>query len=314
MQSANDNLKSNSLLVQGNSGWAGVIGSPIHHSKSPMIHGYWLQEYNISGTYIPIPCPVDKVSGLLDHLEQVYEEEGVGCRGLNVTIPHKETVFRYLSDRIFQGKTGCLSEQARLMGAVNTLSRLEDGSWYGDNSDGFGFIENIRQAAPKYELEGKNCLIIGAGGAARALIISLVQQNVAKIYIANRTSAKAEALKSDLCQKNPSLEKLLWCHSWDKLETLFKEINFCVNATSLGMSGQADLKLDLSYLPKSALVTDIVYTPLKTALLHDAEKQNLLYVDGLGMLLHQARCGFNRWFGIDPHVTPALRQFILSRL
>lgn len=314
MQSANDNLKTDIAFVQGHSGWAGILGWPVHHSKSPLIHGYWLREYGLSGTYVPLPCPEGQVSDLLDQLEYVQESAGNGCRGLNVTVPHKETVFDYLSQRILAGKTGCLSTHAHMMGAVNTVYRQADGSWFGDNSDGYGFIQNLRQMAPDFQFKDQKALILGAGGAARAIIVALLTEEVATVTILNRTIEKAEKIKTDLMAHTPALADKIICGSMLDLEDHLSQTDLCVNTTSLGMTGQAELNIDLSPLPKSALVTDIVYNPLKTDLLRQAEALDLAHVDGIGMLLHQARLGFHHWFGTDPHVTPALRQFILKHM
>lgn len=314
MQSANDNLKSDITFMQGHSGWAGILGWPVHHSKSPLIHGYWLREYGLSGTYIPLPCPSEQVPDLLDQLENVHEPNGGGCRGLNVTVPHKETVFQYLSQRILAGKTGCLSTHAHMMGAVNTLYRQADGSWYGDNSDGYGFIQNLRQMAPEFEFKDQKALILGAGGAARAIIVALLTEDVANVTVLNRTIAKAEKIKADLVAHNAALADRIFCAPMADIGDYLGTSDLCVNTTSLGMTGQDPLTIDLSPLPKTSLVTDIVYNPLKTDLLRQAETLDLPHVDGIGMLLHQARLGFHHWFGTDPHVTPALRQFILKHM
>lgn len=267
-----------------------VCGHPIAHSRSPLIHGTWLREFAIAGTYVPIDvAPADFprfASGLA----------AAGFAGGNVTIPHKEAAFSLVSRR---------SAAAELIGAVNTLW-IEDGRLCGDNTDAYGFAANLDDLAPGWDGAGR-AVVLGAGGAARAVLFALRERGFTDIRIVNRTRARATELADRLGGGTTA-------HGWDALPELLADTRFLVNTTSLGMPGQQEAKIDLSPLPDSAVVTDIVYVPLTTPLLAAAQARGLKTVDGLGMLLHQAVPGFERWFGKRPQVSASLRNRIVSDL
>lgn len=268
---------------------AGVIGSPITHSRSPALHGYWLQRYGLKGFYIPMDIAQADLGRVLQTLPLM------GFVGLNVTIPHKETVLA-LADIV--------TDRAALIGAANTLIFRKDGSIHADNTDGAGFIANLRQNAPHWQPQAGPAAVFGAGGAARAVVAALIEVGVPEIRIANRTRARAEALRADFGAK-------LVVHDWVQAGNMLEGVATVVNTTALGMVGKPDFRVPLDALSPQALVTDTVYTPLKTALLIEAEELGCTVVDGLGMLLHQAAPGFERWFGHRPEVDEATRQAVL---
>ena len=276
-------------MTTGNFIKAAVIGWPINHSKSPLIHGYWLEKAGILGSYEAIGiAPESFVPGINNLVVQGY----AGC---NVTIPHKETALK-MADSI--------SDRAKAIGAANTLV-FKDGAIHADNTDGIGFINNLKQGAPNRRASAGTALVLGAGGAARAIVYALLQEGAPKVIIANRTLEKAKIL-ADFFGDKVSIVPLC-----DVPNTLSEILTF-VNTTALGMTGQPALNIDISSLPKSALVTDIVYNPLMTDLLKQAEHLGLVTVDGLGMLLHQAVPGFEAWFGARPVVDAGLRQTVLA--
>ncbi len=267
---------------------AGVMGWPVAHSRSPRLHGYWLDHYGVDGAYVPFAVAPDGLARALDALP------ALGIAGVNLTVPHKEAALARM-DR--------LSETARRIGAVNTVVVAADGTLAGDNTDAFGFIENLRAGAPHWRAEAGPAVVLGAGGAARAVAVALQDAGVPEIRIVNRTRARAEALARDL-----GAPLAAW--PWDELARALSGARLLVNATTLGMAGGPALAIDLAPLPAEAVVNDIVYVPRVTALLAAASARGLATVDGLGMLLHQARPGFRAWFGVDPEVTPALRAFV----
>ncbi len=269
---------------------AGVIGHPIAHSKSPTLHGHWLSRYGINGHYIPMNVESSDLAHVLDNLPKM------GFRGVNVTIPHKEAVLN-IADVV--------SDRAALIGAANTLTFQTDGKLHADNTDGAGFIANLKQEAPDWTGKDGDALVLGAGGAARAIVAGLIQQGVPHVLIANRTRARADALKAHFGAKVTIVD-------WTQAPNHLSDVATLVNTTSLGMVGKEELKIKLDSLSAKTLVTDIVYTPLQTNLLKDAEQRGCKTVDGLGMLLHQAAPGFERWFGKRPEVDQALRQAVLS--
>ena len=269
---------------------AGVIGHPIAHSKSPQLHGYWLRRYGIKGHYIPMDVGQADLRDVLSTLPKL------GFVGLNVTIPHKETVL-HLADIV--------TDRAALIGAANTLIFRKDGRIHADNTDGSGFMANLRQNAPQWQPSSGPAVVFGAGGAARAVVAALIEVGVPQIRIANRTRPRAEALRADFGAK-------LKVFDWVQAANMFEGAATVVNTTSLGMAGKPDFRVPLDALEKSALVTDIVYTPLKTRLLLDAQSRGCTVVDGLGMLLHQAAPGFERWFGQRPDVDDATRNAVLG--
>ncbi len=269
---------------------AAVIGSPIAHSLSPRVHGYWLKKYNLRGYYIPIELPQDDLAKGIEALIRL------GFKGANVTIPYKEAVL---------GFADVITDSAALIGAANTLTFRKDGRIQADNTDGYGFIANIRQHLPTWSASTGPAMVIGAGGASRAILSSLLSERVPEIYLVNRTRSRAEMLAEHFGARIKVVD-------WTKADAAMAEVDMLVNTTSLGMTGQPPLKLPLAKLRKGTLVTDIVYTPLRTPLLVEAEKMGCQTVDGLGMLLHQAVPGFENWFGIRPEVDENLRQEVLN--
>ncbi|MEQ8598927.1 MAG: shikimate dehydrogenase [Devosia sp.] len=268
-----------------------VIGHPIAHSRSPLIHGSWLAEHNIAGTYEAIDVTPE---ALPDFFARLRTGEFAGG---NVTIPHKEAVFA-LCDSV--------DALARVIGAVNTLV-VQDGKVHGTNTDYLGFLGNLDANAPGWSDGSKDAMIIGAGGAARAVLAALRRRYSGKVHVLNRTLANAQALVEEI-------DGPFEAHGFDAFAELAPNTGLVVNTSSIGMHGTRFDWLDMSLLAKSTLVTDIVYTPLETPLLAAARAEGLRAVDGLGMLLHQAVPGFAAWFGVEPEVTPALRARIEATL
>lgn len=271
---------------------AGVMGWPIGHSRSPLLHGFWLRHYGIDGAYVPLAVPPDRAEQAIRALP------AMGFRGCNVTIPHKEVAFRIV-DR--------LDSSARRIGAVNTIIVAADGTLEGRNTDGFGFWENLVATAPAiWSVTRGPSVVLGAGGAARAVVVALLDAGAPEIRLLNRTQARAAEIAADL--GDPRIK----VGAWDRRDKALDGAVLLVNSTSQGMNGYPPLEIDLSALPTDAIVTDIVYVPLVTPLLAAAAARGNPVVDGLGMLLHQARPGFHAWFGTDPQVTDDLRCFVLD--
>ncbi len=277
-------------MIRENIPLAGVIGSPIAHSRSPQLHGYWLNRYNIAGFYVPMNVAAGDLETVLRTLPRA------GFVGVNVTIPHKEAALRIADET---------SETARSVGAANTLTFLPDGRIHADNTDGYGFMANLRQAAPSWKPTSGPALVLGAGGAARAVIVALLDAGVPEIYLANRTRARAEELRAAF---GPKITVTGWKEARDAVEPA----HLIVNTTSLGMTGKPPLETDFAGLQPRTLVTDLVYAPLRTGLLETAAARGCATVDGLGMLLHQGVPGFERWFGQRPDVTGDLRDAVLG--
>jgi shikimate dehydrogenase len=271
---------------------AGVMGWPISHSRSPALHSYWLRRYGIAGAYVPLAVPPERLEQALRALP------ALGFAGCNVTVPHKEAVFRLVDHQ---------DASARRTGSVNLVVVRPDGSLEGRSTDGYGFVQNLRQAAPHWMPGRAPVVLLGAGGAARAIAAALIDAGETGIRLINRTDARAAALAQDL---GTGLET--W--PWGERAAALAGCQLLVNTTVLGMAGQAALPLDLSLLPESAIVADIVYVPLETPLLAAARARGNAAVDGLGMLLHQARPAFAAWFGTDPAVDDGLRQAVLESL
>jgi shikimate dehydrogenase len=269
---------------------AGVIGAPVAHSRSPALHGYWLRKYGIKGFYVPLEVAQADLEDVLRAMPRM------GFVGANVTIPHKETVLR-LADIV--------SDRAALIGAANTLIFRSDGKIHADNTDGYGFLENLRQGAPGWRADAGPCAVLGAGGAARAVVASLLEAGAEEIRITNRTRNRAEALRAEFGTK-------VVVYDWVQAGNALEEAATVVNTTSLGMVGKSEFRVPLDGLSPEAIVTDLVYTPLDTALLVRAREIGCRTVDGLGMLLHQAVPGFERWFGVKPEVDAALREAVLA--
>ncbi len=269
---------------------AGVIGSPVAHSRSPALHGFWLKKYGIRGHYIPM----DIAEGDLEIVLRALPKAGfVGC---NVTIPHKEAVLAFAD---------VISDRAALIGAANTLIFRADGKIHADNTDGYGFIANLREAAPNWKPAEAPAAVIGAGGAARAIVASLLEMGCPEIRLSNRTRARAETLRAEFGAR-------VVVYDWVQAGNMLEDALTVVNTSSLGMAGKAEFRVPLDALNPRAVVTDLVYTPLKTKLLAEAEAMGCTVVDGLGMLLHQAVPGFERWFGHRPEVTADLRAAVLG--
>jgi len=264
-----------------------VIGWPISHSRSPLIHGYWLKQHGIEGSYTRQPVEPSALGSFLTGLS------AAGYAGCNVTIPHKEKAF---------GLVTRADETTERLGAVNTVY-VRDGKTFGTNTDGEGFINSLYQSAPHVSLANARVIVLGAGGASLAVVNAVLEQGAAEVAVANRTPEKVEVLRQRF---GPRVVPLAWENAAGHLS----ECSLLVNTTSLGMKGQPPLLLDLSRLAASAVVTDIVYTPLRTKLLEDAAARGNTVVEGLGMLLHQAVRGFSLWFGTKPKVTQELHDLI----
>lgn len=268
---------------------AGVIGSPIAHSKSPQLHGHWLRTHGLNGYYIPMDVARDDLENVLRTLPRM------GFVGVNITIPHKEHALE-IADLV--------TDRATLIGAANTLIFRKDGKIHADNTDGYGFIENLKQGAPDWKPGSGPAALFGAGGAARAVVASLLDAGVPEIWISNRTKARAENLRLDFGSR---LQVVDWVQAGNMLD----DAALVVNTSSLGMVGKSELRVPLDGLRPGTVVTDLVYSPLKTRLLQEAEAAGCVTVDGLGMLLHQAVPAFERWFGTRPQVDRAARAAAL---
>lgn len=269
---------------------AGVIGSPIAHSRSPALHQFWLRKYGIPGFYIPMDVATDNLEQVIRTLPKM------GFVGVNVTIPHKETVMK-VADLV--------TDRATLIGAANTLIFRKDGKIHADNTDGFGFIENLKQGAPAWNPKSGPAVVLGAGGAARAVVASLADSGVPEILLTNRTRVRAEKLRDDFGKRVTVVD-------WVQAGNLMEDGAIVINTTSLGMIGKPELRVPLDGLRKGTVVTDLVYTPLKTNLLTEAEAAGCITVDGLGMLLYQAVPAFERWFGKRPEVDSETRAVVLK--
>jgi shikimate dehydrogenase len=269
-----------------------VIGWPVEHSRSPIIHRYWLAKYGIDGAY-------DKEAVTPDALAEFLGSLGKrGYVGANVTLPHKEAAL---------AAARFTDEAAVTIGAANTLWLTPDGALHAANTDAYGFMTNLDAEAPQWNEGLGAVMVLGAGGAARAVLFGLIEAGVPRILLANRTRPRAEALAKVF---GLSVEVI----DWEARSEALSACGLLINTTSLGMTGQAPLDIDLVALPADAVVTDIVYNPLETKLLCDARARGLTAVDGLGMLLHQAVPGFERWFGVRPEVTPELKAHVVATL
>jgi shikimate dehydrogenase len=263
-----------------------VIGWPIKHSRSPLIHNYWLKQHGISGGYDRLEVSPDALAGFVAAI-------GGEIAGCNVTVPHKESALAFLDD---------IDATAMAVGAVNTIWS-EAGRRRGMNTDVAGFLANLDHEAPGWDAAPLNAVVLGAGGAARAVVYGLIQRSAKDIAIVNRSAARAEELARDLGGASRAVRM-------DDFPDLLASANLLINATSLGMQGKPPLDVSLAALNPAALVTDLVYVPLRTPLLEAAAARGNKTADGLGMLLHQAVPGFEKWFGVRPDVTPELRKLI----
>jgi shikimate dehydrogenase len=264
-----------------------VIGWPISHSRSPLIHGYWLKQHGIDGSYTRQPVEPASLAAFIASLADS------GYAGCNVTLPHKEAVFHLVTRA---------DEATERLGAVNTIYQ-RDGLVLGTNTDGEGFINSLLQSAPGLLLANKRAVVLGAGGASLAVVNSILEHGVTEVVVANRTIEKAQDLQRRFGSRVVPME-------WRAAEDQLADCSLLVNTTSLGMKGQPELSIDLSRLPEAAIVSDIVYTPLRTRLLVDAAARGNRVVEGLGMLLHQAVRGFSLWFGVTPRVTQELHDLV----
>jgi len=271
---------------------AGVMGWPIAHSRSPKIHNYWLAQYGLEGCYVPLATPPGRLGDALRALAPL------GFSGCNLTIPHKEKALT-LVDRV--------EPFAQRIGAINCVVVEADGSLTGKNYDAFGFIASLRASAPRWRAESARAAVIGAGGGARAVVAGLLDAGVPEIRVFNRSPARALALVQDLGAP-------VKAYPWEERHAGLEGAGLVVNTTSLGMIGQPPLDIDLGALSPDAIAADIVYAPLETPLLAKARGLGLATVDGLGMLLHQARPAFRDWFGVMPEATPALRNLIAATI
>ena len=280
------------MSVTGAAKLAGIIGWPVAHSRSPALHGYWLKQYGIDGAYVPMAVKPENLRRALQALPLL------GFAGCNLTIPHKEEALRAVDT---------LEPSAKRAGGVNTVVIDARGQITGSSSDGYGFIAALRAGAPRFDPGQAPAVVLGAGGAARAIVAALLDSGAREVRLVNRTPARATKLAKEL---GGEVRGVLWENRAEALSGA----GLLVNATSLGMEGQPALDLPLDALPAEAVVNDIVYVPLETPLLGAARTRGNLCVDGLGMLLHQAAPGFEAWFGVKPEIGGGLRQAVLATL
>jgi shikimate dehydrogenase len=281
------------VALTGEARLAGIIGWPVAHSRSPALHNFWLAEHAIDGVYVPLAVRPEELEQALRALP------ALGFRGCNLTIPHKAAALSIV-DRVVP--------LARRIGAINTIVVGRDRRLEGSNTDAFGFREHLRESVPGWDPAGGPAVVLGAGGAARAVVAALGEAGVAEICLTNRTPRRAEVLAQDL----GGMPARITVHEWSERGRLLRGAGLLVNATSLGMHNQPPLELDLSGLPREAVVVDIVYVPLETPLLASARRRGNRTVDGLGMLLHQGRPGFEAWFGSPVRVSRELRAAVLA--
>jgi shikimate dehydrogenase len=280
------------MSITGAAKLAGIIGWPVAHSRSPVLHGYWLRHYGIDGAYVPMAVKPENLRRALQTLPLL------GFAGCNLTIPHKEEALRAVDS---------YEPSAKRAGGVNTIVIDARGQIIGSSTDGYGFIAALRAAAPSFDPSQAPSVVLGAGGAARAIVAALLDHGAREVRLVNRTPERAAKLAKAL---GGEVRGVLW----EKRAEALVGAGLLVNATSLGMEGQPALELPLDALPTEAIVNDIVYVPLETPLLAAARARGNLCVDGLGMLLHQAAPGFEVWFGVKPEIGDGLRQAILATL
>lgn len=265
------------------------MGWPVAHSRSPRLHGYWLKQYGIDGSYVHLPVAPEDLPAALAKLG------GEGFAGVNLTVPHKEAALSLVDE---------VSEEAARIGAINTVF-VRNSRLTGTNTDAYGFITALRSAVPDSDPARAPAVVIGAGGAARAVCHALAAAGCPEIRLVNRTRDRAEALAKNIGAP-------VTVEAWENRNQAIENTGILVNTTTMGMTGQPPLDLDLARLPAAAVVNDIVYTPLETPLLAQARTRGHRVVDGLGMLLYQAQAGFEGWFGVKPAVTPELRAHVLA--
>jgi shikimate dehydrogenase len=278
------------MTISGHAKLAGIAGWPIAHSLSPTLHGYWIAEHKLDAAYVPLAIQAEDFASALSLLPKL------GFRGINVTLPHKEAAFRLTTEH---------DAAAIATGAVNTVV-FENGRAHGRNTDVHGFLAMARDSGIT-SLASKTAVVLGAGGASRAVVASLLSLGAAKIHVVNRTPEKAHALARFFGERVSAAD-------WNGMRGCLAQAAALVNTTSLGMKGEPPLDIDLTPLPAHSTVVDIVYRPLETPLLARAKARGLKTLDGLGMLLHQAQPGFAAWFGVEAKVTPQLRAHMVAAL
>ncbi len=271
---------------------AGVMGWPITHSLSPKLHSYWLNENNVKGAYVPLSVRPEHLATALEALKVL------GFVGCNLTIPHKALAINFVDE---------ITPLALRIGAINTIVVQQNGTLRGDNTDAFGFMKNLYENIPDFDCAQGPTIVLGAGGAARAVCAALIDAGAKNIFVLNRTQSRSDKLVADF-------GSIVSSRSWETREAALKDAHLLVNATSLGMNGQPNLEIDVSLLSANAVVYDLIYSPLMTELMIAAEENGNRVIGGLGMLLHQARPGFSFWFGKEPEVSDKLRSFIKNDL
>ena len=278
-------------------GLAGVMGWPVSHSRSPLMHNLWLKQHGIQGVYVPLPVQPGRLSDALRGLP------ALGFAGCNLTIPHKVAAMAHMDES---------DPLARRMGAMNLVVVGPEGQLKGFNTDGFGFWQSLIDAQPGFRADAGPVAVLGAGGAARAVVLSLLERGAPQVRLLNRTAEKAQQLAHELGESG--VQGAIEVLPWTEREAALQGCALLVNTTSLGMQGQPELSLRLDALPQDALVCDVIYVPLETALLKQARSRGHVTVNGLGMLMNQARPAFHAWFGVMPEITPELQQAMLATL
>jgi shikimate dehydrogenase len=268
------------------------MGWPVAHSRSPLIHNHWIRQYGLQGAYGLFPVQ----PGTLQ--EAIHGLRALGLAGCNITIPHKVDAMQFMD---------VVDPLARRMGAINTIVVTPEGALHGFNNDGYGYIQSLRDAHPDWNASTGPATVLGAGGAARAVVLSLLDQGATEIRLINRTRAKAQAMADEFGAS-------VRVFDWNERSEALDGVALLVNTTNQGMHGQPELDLRLDCLPQTALVSDAIYIPLETSLLKAARERGNLTVNGLGMLLNQARPAFQAWFGVLPEITPALHKAVLATL
>ena len=267
---------------------AGVMGWPVAHTRSPAIHNHWIAAHGLLGAYVQLPVQPERLEAAIRGLP------ALGFAGCNVTVPHKVNAIAYMDE---------LHPSARRIAALNTIVVRPDGSLLGMNNDGVGYIQSLRDADPHWRGDAGPALVLGAGGAARAIVVGLLDEGVPEVRITNRTLERAQALAADFGERVKVIP-------WDSRNEAMQGVALLVNTTTQGMHGQPELDVVLDHLPAQAMVSDAIYIPLETPLLAKARQRGHRTVNGLGMLLNQARPAFNAWFGVMPEITPALRAAV----
>jgi shikimate dehydrogenase len=276
------------MSVSSEFGLVGIIGMPVTHSRSPLINNFWLNVHGIRGFYAPLAVKPERLKQALPGLV------ALGFRGCNVTMPHKQTAMALL-DRV--------NETSRRIGAVNTIVVEEDGTLSGFNNDGNGFVQSLRDVNPDWRADAGPILLLGAGGSTRAIVVALLENGAQQIRIANRTAEKAEALAKEYGAAVSTV-------AWEDRHDAVADVALLVNCTNQGMIGKPALDINLKRLASTTLVGDLIYTPLESPFLAQARERGCVTVNGLGLLLNQARFAFKAWFGVFPDITPDLLKAI----